>query len=153
MRLGRVDKLIVTQLRRVDLILRGAFFEATEQAHLREGVISSLAIIVSNPGISQNEISAQTAIDRTTVVAVIDTLEKMGWAERVKSKEDRRRHSLYATPEGEAHLNQLLDAVAKIEADMLAMVSKKDLETLGQILDRMYESCFRYVRSNQQDDT
>lgn len=147
--LGRIDKLVTAKLRAVDILLRGTFYEVTEQAHLREGVISSLAIIATNPGISQNEIGAQLTIDRTTIVAVIDTLEKLGWAERRKSKEDRRRHSLQATPEGEAQLNRLVDAVEKIEEEMLAMVPKEDLDQLLQILDRMHASCIRYVRARE----
>ena len=145
--IGRLGNLITAELRRVDILLAGAFREATEQANLRDGVISSLALIANNPGISQNDISRQIDMDKSVVVAVIDTLEDLGWAIRVKSKEDRRRHALHATPEGIAHLDQLATAVEEIEADMLALVSSEDLETLRAILRRIYLSCTRNENS------
>lgn len=140
---GRLEDLITAQLRRVDILLTRAFHDATEQVKLKDGVISSLALIVVNPGISQNEISRQIGMDKSAVVAVVDTLEALGWAVRIKSREDRRRHALQATPEGMTHLDNLIDAVEKLESDMLAMVSADDLDTLRSILDRIYLSCTR----------
>lgn len=147
--IGRIENLITSQLRRVDILLMRAFHEATEEANLKDGVISSLALIASNPGISQNDISRQIGMDKSAIVMIVDTLEELGWAVRVRHKEDRRRHALHATPEGIAHLDKLIDAVEAIEADMLAMVSAEDLETLRAILGRIYLSCIRNERANR----
>jgi DNA-binding MarR family transcriptional regulator len=147
---GRLDELLVVHLSRLDILLSQAFYTATEQERLRPGVISSLALIVANPGISQNEIGRYTGIDKSAMVPIIDYLEESGYVVREKSREDRRRYALRATSEGEDRLESLVDAVKKIENDMLAKVSKKEIETFQNLVDRMVDSCLaqgmRFVR-------
>jgi DNA-binding MarR family transcriptional regulator len=139
--IGRLEESMTVQLRRVDLYMSGAFKTATEQEQLPVGVISSLALIVANPGISQNEICQNTGIDKSSLVAIIDYLEEAGWIERHRSREDRRRYALRATPAGETRLDRLIETVRGFEDAMLASVSQRDLAILRRVLDRMLDSC------------
>jgi DNA-binding MarR family transcriptional regulator len=141
---GILGDLMVVQLRRVDVLLSRAFNVVTDHAELGYGTISSLALIVANPGISQNEISKCTGIDKSAVVPIIDHLERSGWAIRKKSRQDRRRNALHATPEGEARLKSLTEAVKKIEDDMLSGVSESDINMLSNLLDRIFHSCLKH---------
>jgi len=141
---GILNDLMVVQLRRVDVLLSRAFNIITDHAELDYGTISSLALIVANPGISQNEISKCTGIDKSAVVPIIDHLEQSGWAVREKSRQDRRRNALRATPEGEARLKSLTEAVKKIENDMLSGVSESEIKICQKMLDRMFQSCIEH---------
>jgi DNA-binding MarR family transcriptional regulator len=138
---GRLDELMTVQLRRADIHLSEAFYMATQREMLKSGVISSLALIVANRGISQNEISRQTGIDKSAMVTVIDALEANGWVVRRRSTEDRRRYSLFATPAGEEEFNNLIDAVKEIEDDLLARLSLEEIRKLRALLDRVAASC------------
>ena len=140
---GILNDLMVVKLRRVDVLLSQAFNIVTDHADLGYGTISSLALIVANPGISQNEISRCTGIDKSAVVPIIDHLERSGLAVREKSRKDRRRNALHATPEGEARLKSLTEAIKTIENDMLAGVSESELNILCKLLDRLFHSCLR----------
>jgi DNA-binding MarR family transcriptional regulator len=138
---GRLSELLVVQLSRLDILLSQAFYTASEQENLRPGVISTLALIVANPGISQNEISRYTGIDKSVMVPIVDYLEESGYAVREKSRQDRRRYELRATPQGEARLESLVETVRKIENAMLVNVPEKDIKAFQKIVSRMVESC------------
>jgi DNA-binding MarR family transcriptional regulator len=144
--LGPLDQLISVRLSRVQIRLRRGFAAATAGNSLRRGTISSLGLIAANPGISQKELTEHTVIDKSGMVAIVDSLEKLGWAVRKPSKSDRRRHALFVTPQGLAQLEILAAAVRKVEAEMLAKISPEELEYLRGLLDRMYLSCMSYVR-------
>ena len=156
--IGRLDQSIAVQLRRVDLYTSEAFEVATEEEGLPRGVISSLALIVANPGICQKEISKTTGIDKSGLVAIIDYLEQHEWIERHRSHEDRRRYALRSTAAGEQRLDALVDKVAAFEKAMLASLSERELATFKKLMDRVLESCRQWgapiiqLRAPKRDD-
>lgn len=61
---------------------------------------------------SQQELARLLTIDPTTIVAIVDELQKAGFVTRVRSATDRRRNELLLTEDGTAALkkaNQLAD--------------------------------------------
>jgi DNA-binding MarR family transcriptional regulator len=119
------------------------FAAATSAKGLRSGLFSSLGIIEANPGISQSELSREVGLDKSVTVTIVDELEKFGWAVRERSKEDRRRHELFITEEGKAHLDELFTIVGKTEDAVLHQLSPAELHLLSELLDRMYAACMR----------
>ncbi len=140
---GRLGELLTSQIRRADILLSRAFHQVSASHELKSGAISSLALILANPGISQSELAEQVGKDKSRIVAIIDILEERGFAHRAQSTPDRRRRALYATKEGEAFLDTLLAEVKQIENDMLALVSAEDIKHLEATLDRIVDSCTR----------
>lgn len=138
---GPLGELLVVQISRQDLILAQAFAVTTERENLRLGGITSLALIVANPGISQNEIGRTIGIDKSAVVQIVDELEGSGYVLREKSRQDRRRYALRATPQGVVRLESLVAAVRKIENEMLANVSDTEIQAFQILLNRLFRSC------------
>lgn len=141
--LGRLGDFVGFRLRRVQNQLSRDFAAETAAQGLRSGLFSSLAIISANPGVSQSELSREVGLDKSVTVTIVDELEKFGWAERRRSPHDRRRHALYTTPEGEAHLDELFAIVAKTEDAVLHQLSPAEHHVLSELLDRMYAACVR----------
>jgi DNA-binding MarR family transcriptional regulator len=139
--IGPLDDLISVLLRRVEIHLTRGFIAATAEQGVRIGVISSLALIASNPGISQNELALHTVFDKSGIVAIVDSLEELGWAVRKTSKADRRRHALYVTAEGRVRLKKFAASVRKVEAELLATIPPEDLDYLRKLLERMHLAC------------
>ncbi|WP_334184649.1 MarR family winged helix-turn-helix transcriptional regulator [Novosphingobium sp.] len=137
--IGPLSDLISIRLRRVDILLTRAFHDA--EPNMRSGVVSTLALIASNPGISQKEIAQISGTDKSNVVPLVNALEEKGWAERRRSEDDGRRYCLYATAAGEAEINRIADCIHASERLMLAGVSEKDIEDLEAILNRMHDAC------------
>lgn len=95
-RFGGDNWRILTGLRRAAAGLEDAI-EATDTG-LTASAAAAHALISSNPGISQACLSVSLGLDRASVVAIVDRLERQDLTERTVTPGDRRRHSLYAKP-------------------------------------------------------
>jgi DNA-binding MarR family transcriptional regulator len=103
--------------------------------HVRElGVL--LVIDRSEPG-SQQEIAERMGVDRTTMVAIIDSLETKGIIARRPDSDDRRRNLIEITPAGHEILRQATVASDRAEAQLLAPLNAQDAEQLRDLLARV----------------
>ena len=141
--LGRLGDFIGFRLRRVQNQLSRDFAAATAERGLRSGLFSSLSLISANPGISQNELSRAIVLDKSVTVTIVDELERYGWAVRKRSAQDRRRHALFITAEGEKHLAELFAVLEATEDAVLHQLSSGEMLLLSELLDRMYAACTR----------
>lgn len=139
--LGRLGDFVGFRLRRVQNQLSRNFAAMTAQQGLRSGLFSSLAIISANPGISQVDLSREVAMDKSVAVSIVDELEASGWALRKRSESDRRRHALFITPAGQAHLDELFALVERAENAVLHQLTPGEMHLLSELLDRMYAAC------------
>lgn len=126
------------KLRRAQLFVFQDFIESFSKIRLRPAEFSVLAIIAGTPGLKQSEIAEMLGIKRANFVALMDSLEKRGLAERRKATIDRRSHSLHLTAEGtkfvrkmtaiwEEHENRLIERLGGLE----------ERDRLIELLDRV----------------
>ena len=139
--LGVIGELFTVRLQRAALLLSRAAAEAWAGHHLRAGTIGVLSQIVLYPGISQNEIAKRTILDKSAINLIVNGLEKLGWAERRRSVDDRRRQALYATDDGTSALLEIVNRIRQIETRMLAKVPPSVLDQLPDLLDQVHASC------------
>ncbi|MFT3968522.1 MAG: MarR family transcriptional regulator [Sphingobium sp.] len=139
--LGPLSGLLSVKLRQVDIILTRCLTELSASLGLRPHTLSSLGIIIGNPGMSQNELTLHSGTDKSTIVAIVDRLEELGWACRRRSATDRRKHSLFATEEGEAALRRIAAEVKRGEDQLLRGMAPDELDALVALLDKMRRSC------------
>lgn len=137
--LGRLGDYVGFRMRRVQNQLSADFMAATSHFGLRSGLFSSLALIDANPGMSQQELSSAVGLDKSITVQIVDELERRGWAQRERSKVDRRRHALTALPAGREFLDQLFKIMETVEAEVLAQLSPDERPIFDGALDRMYD--------------
>jgi DNA-binding MarR family transcriptional regulator len=138
---GAVGKLFTIRLRRAEYLLTRATSQAWSGPALRTGTIAALSQIVHSPGISQRELVDGTSFDKSAINAMVNHLEKLGWAERRSSQSDKRRNALYATDAGEAALAEMIGRIEEIESRMLAQVPPAALAQLSDLLDQLHQSC------------
>ena len=134
-----LGQLLGFRLRRINIQLSRDFALATTDFDLRSGEYTSLAIISSNPGVSQNEICRATGLDKSAAVAVIDDLLKRKWVVRNRSDEDRRRYLLTTTPEGEQALAILVSRTRQIENPILSCLTDLERAMLFALLDKVVD--------------
>ncbi|MDO8379642.1 MarR family winged helix-turn-helix transcriptional regulator [Phenylobacterium sp.] len=140
--LGVLKDVIGFRIRRIQNHLSRSFIDRINRKEVRPGVFSALALIAANPGLSQTTLAREIGFDKATVVALLDSLERLGWAERQRSTEDRRRHSLYVTPVGEKALEDLREVAVINEAKIHVALSKDERAQLFGLLDKLYVACF-----------
>jgi DNA-binding MarR family transcriptional regulator len=145
--LGVLNNFIGFRIRRIQNHLSRAFSERIADQNVRPGLFSALALIAANPGLSQTTLAREIGFDKATVVALLDAMESLKWAERRRSSEDRRRHSLHITAKGEKALAHLCDVAQANEAAINAALSKAEQAQLFGLLDKIYGVCFSDVDS------
>lgn len=138
---GSMGDLFTVRVERVNTLLVRATSKVWAVGEFRTGTIAALSLIVSHPGISQNEISKQIIIDKSAINGIVNSLEAMGWVRRQKSSVDRRRHAITATAAGEAALKDIVAQIRKVERRMLALVPHDILVQLRDLLDQVHASC------------
>lgn len=99
----------------------------------------ALCSVEDEPGQSQRILGERLRIDRTTVVALTDDLEKAGLLERRRGV-DRRAFSLHLTEAGNAHLGELKTMVNELHAEFLAPLSPAEQAMLHDLLLKLTTS-------------
>ena len=92
--------------------------------------LAVLAVLAAGIPLSQQEAADQLGVDRTTMVALVDTLEGKDLVERHRSPQDRRKNIVQLTPAGEDCLSRAGQARAQVEREFLA--------PLGAPLERQF---------------
>jgi DNA-binding MarR family transcriptional regulator len=87
---------------------------------------------------SQQDLARRTGMDRTTMVAVVDKLERLGYAVRERSPTDRRKYVVAVTPAGADALAAAGVRLAEAEAEFLAPLDAGERQQLNSYLARLY---------------
>jgi DNA-binding MarR family transcriptional regulator len=116
----------------------------TFEDKIREHTITAkhygvMLVIHSNPNISQKEIGEIQRIDRTTMVALIDYLENIGFVKRIKNPSDRRAYYLSLTDKGIHVLDECRDILEKCELAALKPLSEEERAKLKEWLLKIYQ--------------
>ena len=104
--------------------------------HLRRAQVAVFKNFAEAVG--AEEISPGLALDRSTLVSVIDKLEQRTLVERRKAETDRRRHALYLTDTGRDMLKRLKSKVAEHERNIAKDLSEAERNVLIDLLRRLY---------------
>src|SRR5438132_13627030 len=83
------------------------FHKALEPEGLHPRHFGVMTIVAAQPGMTQQHLHEKTAIDPSSMVAVIDELEAMGLAERRPHPEDRRARTIFLTARGRQTLERV----------------------------------------------
>jgi DNA-binding MarR family transcriptional regulator len=126
-------------LRRAQVAVFKNFSSAVGAVDITPGLFGALTIIGANEGLSQNMLAGALALDRSTLVSVIDKLEARKLVTRKKSAEDRRRHALFLTPKGREMLAKSKEKVAEHEVDIAKNLSADERDQLIELLRRIYK--------------
>lgn len=114
-----------------------AFGQALEPLGLHPRDFGVMNIVANQPGLTQQRLHAQTAIDTSSMVAVIDELERRGLAERRTHPDDRRARAIHLTAEGERVLTEARKLAAKHQAQFFDALTADELRALTELLQKV----------------
>jgi DNA-binding MarR family transcriptional regulator len=134
-----LDGLLGFHIRLAMMELRRSFFRHVAEGGVRPGLASLLQLVAANPGASQVELSRAMHIDKASLVSLLDQAESSGWLKRVRSKEDRRRHELKLTPQGETMAAGLRKQTVRHEKKYIDRFSPEELKQIVECLQRIYD--------------
>jgi MarR family transcriptional regulator, lower aerobic nicotinate degradation pathway regulator len=141
-----------TDLQRVPHALRASpgflLGKAAQQgAELAERALRPLALKARHYGVlvtlrdhgplAQHELGQLLRIDRTTMVAVVDHLERLGFVRRGLQPADRRTYQVQLTTAGQAALAQAYGAITGADAALVARLSAQERAQLVMLLHKL----------------
>ena len=133
---GILPELIGYQLRLAQLAVFRDFERSVGDLGISPGRVGVLVLVNGNPGITQSRLAEAVGLDRSTLVPVLDGLERRGLVERRRGK-DRRTNGLSLTASGKLLLGRIKRRIAKHERRMLSGMSDTERGQLIALLARL----------------
>lgn len=134
---GLLPDLLGYHLRRAQSAVFQDFAATINGADITPGQFGVLALIDANSGLSQTRLAGILGIDRSTLVAVLDKLERQGLVERAARPNDRRSHALKLSREGAKRFAALAQQVRRHETRIARQLSPRQRATLIALLQRI----------------
>jgi DNA-binding MarR family transcriptional regulator len=113
------------------------FAGALEPLGLRPPHFGVMTLIDSDPGLTQHELAQRSLIDPSSMVAVVDELEELGYAERQPHPGDRRKHAVHLTNNGKRILGRARAAAMQTAEDVLGPLDANEVDTLRRLLRKL----------------
>jgi len=110
--------------------------EALETVGLTPPLFALLNVLGAREGAIQQELGHVMSIDPSTMVSLIDQLERAGLAKRRTHPKDRRAREVSITPKGRRALQRARDLSAQVEDDVLRGLSATERSRLLTLLRR-----------------
>ena len=114
--------------------------EALRSVGLTPALFALLNVIGARTGAIQQELGAALGIDRSTMVSLIDQLERAGLARRRPSATDRRARQVTITAKGRRLLQRARGLISQVEDEVLAGLTPRERDELTTLLRRALAS-------------
>jgi MarR family transcriptional regulator, lower aerobic nicotinate degradation pathway regulator len=114
--------------------------EALEPLGLTVKHYGLLTVIVHEGPIPQGRLGEIMRIDRTTMVALIDDLERDGHVDRTRNPDDRRAYALAATAGGKRLQRSAATAMREVQSEALSPLTAAERRELQRMLRILVEA-------------
>jgi MarR family transcriptional regulator, lower aerobic nicotinate degradation pathway regulator len=114
-----------------------ALFEDVLEPGLTPKHYGCLSVIAEEGPLSQQTLGERMRVDRTTIVSVVDELERRAFVARRRNPDDRRAYALEVTSKGRDWLDRTSKALAKSERRILASLDSEEREELFRLLQKL----------------
>jgi DNA-binding MarR family transcriptional regulator len=113
------------------------FARALEPLGLRPPHFGVMRLIDTEPGLTQQDLAQRSLIDPSSMVAVVDELEELGYAKRQSHPGDRRKHAVHLTSEGRRMLERAQATATEMTKELLAPLDAAEVAELRRLLRKL----------------
>jgi len=124
-------------LQRAHRRMRAAMAQALLPLDLGVGHFGVLALLFARGGLSQQQLIEILEVDKSSMVYLIDELEKQGLAERRPAPGDRRAHAVHLTEKGRQRLIAAGPIVARVQKRFLGPLKPGERDQLNLLLRKI----------------
>ena len=135
--IGPLNELMTYHLRRAQVSAFGNFADKMQETQITPGQFGVMALIDSNEGISQSAVARALGVERSTMVAIIDGLEKRELVLRQPSPTDRRSNALVLSDKGLHVYNRCVELANHSDQLTTNALSKAETIQLMTLLRKM----------------
>jgi DNA-binding MarR family transcriptional regulator len=117
-------------------------YRRSEEERLGMGLrhLVSLSYVNDHDSCPQQDLGDAFCMDANNVVLLLNELEQLGYATRVRDPHDRRRHLVQITPAGRKALQAAERAQSATEDEVLGVLDGDERKTLHELLTRALRS-------------
>jgi DNA-binding MarR family transcriptional regulator len=115
------------------------FTEALEPFGIRPRHVAALIELRDRGELTQQTLCGQLHLDPTNLVAILNDLERTGYATRRRDPQDRRRHIVEISKKGIAVIDKVSEVMDGVEAELLDGLEPAERERLEGLLSSMWE--------------
>ncbi|MCW3835699.1 MarR family winged helix-turn-helix transcriptional regulator [Sphingomonas canadensis] len=137
--IGEIDSILGFHIRLAYGTVYRHFTETFTDLGLTQKQVSVLWLIDDHPDIAQADIGRRLQIDRATVMAIVNRLQKRGFVERGRSSSDKRRQTLHMTVLGHEALVNAREAILEHERWLKSRFSPAEVRDLIDKLRRIHQ--------------
>ena len=102
-------------------------------------ILMTLQQSSADPPLTQTRLCKLTDIEKSSLVLLLDELEKLGWIERQAHPSDRRAYIIAVTPAGTKRCNAVSKLIQTCEQDVLSFLSKSQRAVFGTFLTELID--------------
>jgi len=125
------------------------FTEALEPFGIRPRHVAALIELRDRGELTQQSLCGQLHLDPTNLVAILNELERRGFAARRRDPEDRRRHLVEVSKKGLAVIEKVSEVMDGVEDDLLDGLEPAEREQLEGLLTSIWEQSGGYQAWSQ----
>lgn len=135
--LGALPELIGYHLRMAQVTVFRDFDREMADLDMTPAIFGVLEVLNFNEGLTQTRLANAIGLDRSSLVPLLDKLQKRNLVAREASLEDRRSNHLHLTPEGKQLLLKAEKRVAQHEARVFGSLTKTEAKQLIKLLSKI----------------
>jgi DNA-binding MarR family transcriptional regulator len=132
--LGALPELVGYHLRMAQVTVFRDFDRELAGLEMTPAIFGVLEVLQHNKGLTQTRLATAIGLDRSSLVPLLDKLQKRNLVAREASVKDRRSNHLFLTPEGKQLLVKADKRVKLHEQRVLASLSKTEVKQLIKLL-------------------
>jgi DNA-binding MarR family transcriptional regulator len=115
------------------------FTEALEPFGIRPRHGAALIELRDHGELTQQSLCGQLHLDPTNLVAILNDLERRGYAKRRRDPVDRRRHLVEVSPKGLAVIEKVSEVMDGVERDLLDGLDAAEREQFEGLLTSIWD--------------
>jgi MarR family transcriptional regulator for hemolysin len=128
--------------RALDVELRG-------QYGLSGGQWKVILVLSIQNGLAQKDLAERIFVDGTTLVPIIDGMEKKGLVERKTDPKDRRNNNVFLTAKSEPFVDPIIEIVLRMRKIFFKNISEDDLEFTRNTLKKINANADSYITKSE----
>jgi MarR family transcriptional regulator for hemolysin len=103
-------------------------------------------------GISQKELAEKIYIDASTIVPIIDKMERGGLVERKPDPKDRRNNRIFLTKKSEATVDSIIEIIIGLRKKIYKGISQNEQELIRTMLKKIIDNADNVVEKMKNSD-
>ena len=124
-------------MNRAQMRLREGIVAALEGTGLQPGHLAVLGTLTDCGSMSQRALGELSHIEKSSMVLIIDSLERAGWVRRGRDPNDRRAHLVQMTEDGVRRFESLGQRLVEAQEGFLHALSQRERALLIDLLKQL----------------